>query len=249
MSVNQVLRRLNDGPGDFSLGPALADGISGYEAGKLVLDGVVALLILLLVWPILLFLMVLVRLTSRGPALYMQTRLGLDGREFTIFKLRTMTHGCEQATGPCWATARDPRVTPLGRFLRRCHLDELPQLWNVLRGEMSLVGPRPERPEFVVQLERVIPAYRERLRVRPGITGLAQIQLPPDEDVEGVWRKVAYDVYYVHRLGLRLDFRILIGTALKICGFTFDTIRRVLDLPSLDVVTGIVRVADQEAAV
>ena len=148
------------------------------------------------------------------------------------------THDCERATGPQWAKARDPRATPLGRVLRATHLDELPQLWNVVRGEMSLVGPRPERPEFVRELERVIPNYRERLRVRPGITGLAQVQLPPDEDLAGVTRKVAYDVYYVERISPWLDLRILMGTALKLSGASFHSIRWLVALPRQDVILG-----------
>jgi len=155
-----------------------------------------------------------------------------------ILKLRTMYHDCELETGPQWAKARDPRATPLGRFLRASHLDELPQLWNVVRGEMSLVGPRPERPEFVRDLERVIPNYRGRLRVRPGITGLAQVQLPPDADTDGVARKVAYDVYYVERISLWLDLRILIGTALKMAGNSYGFIRLLVALPRPEVVLG-----------
>ena len=152
--------------------------------------------------PLILLAMALVKLTSRGPAIYRQVRAGLGGRPFTIYKIRTMAHDCEARTGPVWATADDPRVTPLGRFLRRSHLDELPQLWNVLRGEMSLVGPRPERPEFVAQLQRAIPDYRRRLQVPPGVTGLAQVQLPPDTDLAGVRRKLVYDLYYIRRMEL-----------------------------------------------
>src|SRR6185437_12895673 len=122
----------------------------------------------------------------------------------------------------------------LGRLLRAAHLDELPQLWNVLRGEMSLVGPRPERPEFVRQLERVIPQYRDRLRVRPGITGLAQVQLPPDEDLAGVRRKVACDAVYVEAMGPWLDARILVGTVLKVVGVPVTLRRRALRLPGVE---------------
>jgi lipopolysaccharide/colanic/teichoic acid biosynthesis glycosyltransferase len=182
--------------------------------------------------------MVLVRLTSRGPALYKQVRVGLEGRPYLILKLRTMRHDCERSTGPQWAKARDPRATALGRLLRSTHLDELPQLWNVLRGEMSLVGPRPERPEFVRELERVVPHYRDRLRVRPGITGLAQVQLPADEELGGVARKVAYDVYYVDRIGAWLDLRILVATALKMAGNPYDRIRILVGLPRPEVILG-----------
>ena len=212
--------------------------VSRYVVGKATLDGLAALAMLVISWPLILTLMALVRLTSRGPALYRQVRLGLDGRPYLILKLRTMYHDCERATGPQWAKACDPRATPLGRILRATHLDELPQLWNVVRGEMSLVGPRPERPEFVRQLERVIPGYRERLRVRPGITGLAQVQLPPDEDVDSVARKVAYDVFYVERIHPWLDLRILVGTALKMAGSSYGSIRVLVALPRPEVVLG-----------
>ena len=140
------------------------------------------------------------KLTSPGPAFYTQTRVGQGGRPFTIYKLRTMIHNCESLTGPRWCMPGDPRVTPAGWLLRVTHLDELPQLLNVLRGEMSLVGPRPERPEFLPQLERALPAYRQRLVVRPGVTGLAQVKLPADTDLDSVRRKLAHDLYYIERL-------------------------------------------------
>src|SRR5207248_4660391 len=140
--------------------------------------------------------MLLVKLTSPGPMLYTQTRLGRRGRPFTIYKIRTMLHDCESLTGPQWSTPGDTRITRVGRWLRRTHIDELPQLWNVLRGDMSLVGPRPERPEFIPELENAIPFYRDRLLVRPGITGLAQVQLPPDTDMDSVRRQLAHDIYY-----------------------------------------------------
>jgi lipopolysaccharide/colanic/teichoic acid biosynthesis glycosyltransferase len=212
--------------------------VSWYVLSKSTVDCLAATALLALLWPLIVLLMALVRLTSRGPALYKQVRVGQGGRPYRIVKLRTMSQDCERSTGPQWAKARDPRATPLGRVLRATHLDELPQLWNVLRGEMSLIGPRPERPEFVGQLERVIPNYRDRLRVRPGITGLAQVQLPPDEDTDGVARKVAYDVYYVERIGPWLDLRILIGTALKMAGTSYGCIRLVVGLPSSEVILG-----------
>ena len=130
--------------------------------------------------------MLLVRLTSRGPGIYKQARVGKDGRKFMMYKIRTMRQDAEAASGPMWTQAHDPRVTFLGRVLRKLHLDELPQLFNVLKGEMSLVGPRPERPEFVRVLAEAIPGYRNRLAVRPGVTGLAQVNLPPDTDIASV---------------------------------------------------------------
>jgi lipopolysaccharide/colanic/teichoic acid biosynthesis glycosyltransferase len=199
-------------------------------------DLVLALLLLVLTAPLVLAAMVLVRLTSRGPAIYAQTRLGRDGRPFVLYKIRTMAHDCERQTGPRWATPNDPRVTPLGRVLRSTHLDELPQLWNVLRGDMSLVGPRPERPEFVRQLERAIPLYRERLQVRPGLTGLAQVQLPPDVDLAGVGRKLACDVYYIRHQSLGLDLRILLSTATGVLGIPFAVARTLFRVPSSEVI-------------
>src|SRR5262249_35904144 len=162
---------------------------------KAALEGAAALCLLALLGPLILGLAALVKLTSRGPAFYKQTRLGRGGSLFTIYKLRTMVDRCESLTGPRWALPRDPRVTGLGRFLRKSRLDELPQLLNVVRGEMSLVGPRPERPEFLPELERACPGYRERLAVRPGVTGLAQVQLPADTSVDSVRRKLAYDLH------------------------------------------------------
>lgn len=191
-----------------------------YGYFKPVVDFVVALLLLLVVCLPVLVLIVLVKLTSKGPALYSQVRLGRGGRKFRIYKIRTMYDNCEMQTGPCWSTPNDPRVTALGYVLRRFHLDELPQLWNVLRGEMSLVGPRPERPEIVSELVHAVSAYRDRLCVRPGITGLAQVLLPPDEDLVGVRRKVKYDLFYIGQMGLWLDLRIVAATALKLLGFS-----------------------------
>jgi lipopolysaccharide/colanic/teichoic acid biosynthesis glycosyltransferase len=204
----------------------------GPHALKRVADSAAALLLLVLTAPLLLVAMVLVKLTSRGPALYTQTRLGLHGRPFIIFKIRTMIHECESLTGARWATPGDARVTRIGSWLRTTHVDELPQLWNVLRGDMSLMGPRPERPEFVPRLEQAIPQYRERLRVRPGVTGLAQVQLPPDTDLNSVRTKLAYDLYYVRNVGFWFDVRLCAATVLKMVGVPFRGIRWVFGLPS-----------------
>ena len=147
-----------------------------------------------------------------SPILYRQQRVGRDGRRFELLKLRTMGRDAER-DGPQWARARDPRLGRLGRFLRRFHLDELPQFWNVLKGEMSLVGPRPERPEFVDELERAIPFYRERLVVRPGLTGWAQVNQPYGRSLEDAATKLEYDLYYVKHCSLLLDLRIAASTA------------------------------------
>jgi lipopolysaccharide/colanic/teichoic acid biosynthesis glycosyltransferase len=196
---------------------------------------VLAFTLLVLALPVLMLAAALVKLTSMGPILYRQTRVGQGGRVYQVVKLRTMYVGSEQ-NGACWSVPGDPRVTPVGRVLRRLHLDELPQLWNVLRGEMRLVGPRPERPEFVADLAEVVPHYGERLGVRPGITGLAQVQRASDTDLSCVRWKTAYDLWHVRKRSLGLDMRILVGTALKLCGVSFATIRLLLRFPEPAVV-------------
>ena len=133
------------------------------------------------------------------------SRTGLGGRPFRIYKLRTMLHDCERETGPVWASAHDRRVTRVGKILRDTHLDELPQLWNVLRGEMSLIGPRPERPELAGRIEATVPGFHRRLMVKPGLTGLAQLRLPPDGEVEKVSKKLSEDLYYMTHQGPLLD--------------------------------------------
>ena len=142
-----------------------------------------------------------------------------------------MIHNCESLTGPRWSMPGDPRVTCIGAFLRASHLDELPQLLNVLRGEMSLIGPRPERPEFVPELERELPGYWQRLTVRPGVTGLAQVQLPPDTDLNSVRRKLAHDLYYIRHLSPWLDLRLLLCTAVYALGLPFGIAGRLLGIP------------------
>jgi lipopolysaccharide/colanic/teichoic acid biosynthesis glycosyltransferase len=172
-----------------------------------------------------------VRATSKGPGIYQQTRVGKGGRIFTMYKVRSMRCDAEGKTGPTWAgVVRDPRVTPLGYWLRLLHLDELPQLFNVLRGEMSLVGPRPERPEFVSILAEQVPGYLDRLSVAPGITGLAQINLPPDTDLDSVRRKLVLDCEYIKTAGILLDVRILLCTALRMFGLRGGASVRLLGL-------------------
>jgi len=187
-----------------------------YECFKVLFDymGGVALTVVML--PVTALLAAIVKMTSEGPAFYKQTRVGKDGKLFDIIKLRTMYVDAEARTGPVWCKDNDPRVTPFGRFLRRTHLDELPQLFNVLKGEMSLVGPRPERPHFVEKLKKEIPHYEDRLRVKPGITGLAQVRHKYDETIEDVKRKVAYDLLYIRRMCLMVDLLILLLTTRKI---------------------------------
>jgi lipopolysaccharide/colanic/teichoic acid biosynthesis glycosyltransferase len=187
-----------------------------YLPIKRVLDLVGSIVLLALLWPFILVGAVLVKITSRGPAFYRQVRVGKDGVDFMLYKLRTMRHNAEAETGPVWSTQFDSRVTWLGKFLRASHIDEFPQLWNVIRGDMSLVGPRPERPEFVAKLDWEVPFYRERLRVRPGITGLAQLRLPPDTTIECVRKKVEHDVFYVKHINPWLDSKLMIFTAWRL---------------------------------
>lgn len=189
-----------------------------YVACKTIAEWLLALVLVILTAPLAAALAMLVKLTSPGPALYSQTRLGRFGKTYRIYKLRSMYHECEVMTGPVWSLPGDRRITPVGRFLRNTHLDELPQLWNVLRGEMSLVGPRPERPEISARIEKSIPNFRDRLLVRPGVTGLAQMRLPADTDLEGVRKKLAHDLYYVRELSFLLDLRIAFSTAFYFIG-------------------------------
>jgi lipopolysaccharide/colanic/teichoic acid biosynthesis glycosyltransferase len=202
-----------------------------YLPWKTAIDYGIALVLALLAAPVMALAAALVKLTSRGPAFYSQTRIGRNGRLYTIYKIRTMVHDCESLTGPRWSMPDDPRVTRIGQFLRKTHLDELPQLFNVLRGDMSLIGPRPERPEFLPNLERAIPHYRGRLAVRPGITGLAQVHLAADTDLESVRRKLIYDFHYIRHVNPWLDLRILIATFFYTLGDPLHLTRRITGIP------------------
>jgi len=197
----------------------------------------VALALFVIALPFICVAAILVKLTSRGPAFYFQSRSGRFGKGYVIYKLRTMYLDSERDTGPIWSSSSDPRITPLGRILRRTHFDELPQLWNVLRGEMSLVGPRPERPEFLPLLEKSLPYYRMRLMLKPGITGLAQVYA--DTDLASVRRKLAHDLYYVHASSGWLDLRLLMATAFVVLGFSFPLVRRILRLPRPKEINGL----------
>lgn len=213
---------------------------------KRAMDVVLATVMLIVLSPLMLLVAIAVRLTSRGPVIFRQTRVGLNlrtvgpdrrtrsdappaetgerrvpgsdrrqaqayGRHFTLYKFRTMRTDAEK-NGAQFAVAGDKRVTPIGRFLRKTRLDELPQLWNVLKGEMSLVGPRPERPEFIKKLSDEVPRYLDRLGLQPGLTGVAQIENGYDNDIEGFRRKVAYDLVYLKNCSATNDLRILFRT-------------------------------------
>lgn len=181
-------------------------------------DQTVALALLFVCSPVLLVLLLAVKLTSKGPAIYTQERVGLGGRTFTIFKFRSMCCDAESGSGAVWSQPGDPRVTPVGRLLRWSHLDELPQLVNILRGDMALIGPRPERPEIVRQLRQQIPGYDQRHCVVPGVTGLAQVSLPPDSSIDSVRRKTILDQEYIRTASLALDCHILLCTIMLLFG-------------------------------
>ena len=197
---------------------------------------VLALLALVILMPVLFLIALAVKLTSRGPVLYTQERVGLDrrnggrdgsqpqrrrdlgGQPFTIYKFRTMRVDAERESGAVWAAQNDPRVTPVGRLLRQYRLDEIPQLLNVMRGEMNIVGPRPERPTIFAELREHIAEYPLRQRARPGITGLAQINHHYDRSLDDVRTKVRYDLEYLQRQSAAEDFRIMLKTLPVILG-------------------------------
>jgi len=183
-----------------------------YRYIKGAADRLGALLLLALTWPALLAIALAVKLESRGPVLFRQLRTGQHGKNFVLYKFRSMGADAESGEGPKWAAQADSRVTAIGRWLRKFRLDELPQAFNVLRGDMSLVGPRPERPYFVSMLRQRIPFYDLRLYVKPGITGWAQVYYPYGASVEDAYEKLQYDLYYTKHVSLMLDLRILLST-------------------------------------
>jgi exopolysaccharide biosynthesis polyprenyl glycosylphosphotransferase len=182
------------------------------ESLKRVLDVLVSLLIVIVGFPFWVFVAVLIKLDSPGPVLYGQERLGKNGKPFRIFKFRSMSADAEKKSGPVWAAKHDPRVTRVGRIIRRLHIDEVPQFLNVLTGDMSLVGPRPERSFFVEKLSAELPLYKRRLKVRPGITGWAQVKHKYDESIEDVKAKLKYDLFYIENMSWRMDLKILFNT-------------------------------------
>jgi exopolysaccharide biosynthesis polyprenyl glycosylphosphotransferase len=184
----------------------------GSETFQAVYCTIVALVLLILTSPLLLIVAILVRLTSPGPVLLRQRRVGRGDKVFTVYKFRSMYADAEARTGAVWATLNDPRITPFGRILRRSRLDELPQLFNVLKGEMAIAGPRPERPEFVKTLSEKIPYYRQRHSVKPGITGWAQINYKYGDTIEDTIAKLEYDLYYIKNISMSLDAYIFFHT-------------------------------------
>ena len=206
--------------------PGVSEGVAAFQlifSGELgprsrdvayqrIINGVIAGVGILLSFPLMLLTALAVRLSSTGPILYRQVRVGLDGQPFTLYKFRSMRADAEAGTGAVWAIRDDPRVTGVGRVIRRIRFDELPQLYNVLKGEMAIVGPRPERPEFVQALSEEIPYYRQRHCVRPGITGWAQINHKYGDSLEDTITKLEYDLFYIKNMSLSLDTYIIFHT-------------------------------------
>jgi exopolysaccharide biosynthesis polyprenyl glycosylphosphotransferase len=179
---------------------------------KRLLDVLISIITLVCAMPILIMVIFIIKLTSSGSIFYTQVRVGRKGRHFNLYKFRTMFENSEQESGPVWASVDDPRITPIGRFLRKFRIDEIPQLFNVLKGDMSIVGPRPERPFFVEKLTARFPYYSRRLCLRPGITGWAQVIGDYDTTVENVENKLKHDFYYIENISMLLDLKIMLMT-------------------------------------
>lgn len=234
-SLLNILSHLNASKVGVKMVPDLHDAISGQarvnqvygfplievmpqlmqpweEATKRTLDFVSSLIVLLIGFPFWVATALAIKLESKGSVIYKQERLGKNGKPFILYKFRSMYENAEQFTGPTWADKDDPRVTKVGRIIRKLHIDEVPQFFNVLKGDMSLVGPRPERPFFVDQLSKQIPLYKRRLKVKPGITGWAQVKHKYDQNIEDVKTKLQYDLFYIENMSLRLDFKIILNT-------------------------------------
>ena len=183
---------------------------------KRLMDIAVSLAVVILGLPLWLVLALVIKLSSSGPVFYLQDRVGKNGRVFNIVKFRSMRQDAEKYSGPTWADKDDPRVTRIGRLLRRTHLDEIPQFLNILEGSMSIVGPRPERPFFVKQFIEEIPFYRRRLNVRPGLTGWAQVKHKYDASMEDVRAKLRFDLFYIENMSLRMDIKIIFHTFFRV---------------------------------
>jgi exopolysaccharide biosynthesis polyprenyl glycosylphosphotransferase len=179
---------------------------------KRVIDVMISFTILIVTLPVSLITALAIKLDSKGSVFFRQERSGVNGSSFRMLKFRSMFEDAEKHTGPVWSQKNDPRITRVGKVLRRLRIDEIPQMYNVLKGKMSLVGPRPERPFFVEKLSEEIPYYKRRLKVRPGITGWAQVKHKYDEDIEDVKVKLRYDLFYIENMSIRMDFKILMRT-------------------------------------
>lgn len=179
---------------------------------KRLMDIILSLGLIVFSMPITVISSIIIKLESKGPVFYKQERMGLNGKLFKIYKFRSMVSDAEKISGPVWSTKDDPRITKFGRFMRKVRIDEIPQMLNILKGDMSFVGPRPERPFFVEKLSLEIPLYKRRLKVRPGVTGWAQVKHKYDENIEDVKMKTRYDLFYIENMSLRMDFKIIFRT-------------------------------------
>lgn len=187
----------------------------GSKLFKRVLDVVISSILLLLLLPVLMLIVISIKLSSKGPVFYKQVRVGRNSKQFNMYKFRSMVKDAEEY-GPEWAGENDPRITGIGKLIRKVYLDEVPQLLNVLKNEMSIVGPRPERPYFVEKLSREIPYYYKRLSIKPGITGWAQIKHKYDSSLSDVKEKLKFDFFYIENMSLKLDFKIMVNTFLVV---------------------------------
>jgi len=179
---------------------------------KRVVGFVLSALMFLCLSPLLILVSIVIRLDSRGPILFSQERVGENGEIFTIYKFRSMRTDAETISGPVWAEEDDPRITRVGKIIRKLRIDELPQLWNVLKGDMSFVGPRPERPYFVEKLKQKVPYYNQRFAVKPGVTGWAQIKYPYGATENDALEKLKYDLYYIKNMSLIMDLMVIFQT-------------------------------------
>lgn len=190
--------------------------VSRYYRIKWFVDFFITIVTLPIIGPTILLFMLLVKLSSKGPVIYTQIRCGKDGKPFKMYKIRSMVVDAEAGKGATWAQSlEDPRITMVGRIMRKLHIDEMPQIYNVWRGEMCVIGPRPERPEYVVKLKEQVPGYEYRMLVLPGLTGYAQLNWQADLGLEDVHRKLILDFEYIEGVSPWFDFRILLGTALQ----------------------------------
>lgn len=234
-SLHNIISSINGADASIKIVPDLYDSIAGQARTsqlygfplidvvpelmqqwqlvlKRMMDICVSLVAIVVGFPLWVVIVAAIKIDSHGPVIYKQERVGKGLRNFTLRKFRSMHVDAEKHTGPVWASKNDPRVTAVGRFLRKSHLDETPQFVNVLMGEMSLVGPRPERPYFVEKLSKEIPLYKRRYKIKPGLTGLARVKYKYDESIEDVKIDLQYDLYYIENMSLRLDFQILFWT-------------------------------------
>ncbi|MDW7679363.1 MAG: undecaprenyl-phosphate glucose phosphotransferase [bacterium] len=233
--IINIISRCSDLPVSLKIVPDLYDIVMGYgrtnqiygmplieimpnlmpeweRQAKRIMDVGVSLVVLIGFLPIWLLVSIAIKLESSGPVLFKQKRVGLGGKIFTIYKFRSMVQHAEKETGPVWATEKDPRVTFVGRIIRNLRIDEIPQFINILFNDMSLVGPRPERPYFVNRLKNEIPLYSRRHRMKPGITGWAQIKGGYDTTIKNVKKKLEYDLFYLENMSLRMDLKIILRT-------------------------------------